>query len=59
MEDFSDPGGTRLGKSAVRRGWLLVLLVMAIFIALTKIFPSQPASPTVASPPGDVAKPSH
>lgn len=59
MEDFSDPRGTRLSKSAVRRGWLLVLLVMAIFIALTKIFPSQPTSPTVAPQATDATPPSH
>jgi hypothetical protein len=49
----------RLDKSTLRRGWLLVLLVMAVFIALTKIFPSEPTSPTVASQSSDVAKPSH
>jgi hypothetical protein len=46
MEDFTDPRGARLNKSALRRGWLLVLLVMAAFIALTKVFPSRPATPT-------------
>jgi len=59
MEDFTDPRSNRLEKSTLRRGWLLVLLVMAVFIALTKIFPSQPTSPTVASQPSDVAPPSH
>lgn len=63
-EDFTDPRDTRLDRLAVRRGWLVLLVIMAIFIALTKIFPSQPAAPTTAPQLTDFqqrdgAKPSH
>ncbi|HTY66758.1 MAG TPA: hypothetical protein VMH36_08910 [Alphaproteobacteria bacterium] len=59
MEDLTDPRSSRLDKSTLRRGWLLVLFVMAIFIALTKIFPSQPTSPRVAPQAADTTPASH
>ena len=59
MEDFTDPRGTNLDKFTVRRGWLVLLVIMGIFIALTKIFPSQPENPATAPRLSDVAKPGH
>ncbi|MBV8534597.1 MAG: hypothetical protein JO128_03330 [Alphaproteobacteria bacterium] len=59
MEDFTDPRSSRAEKLAVRRSLLLVLAVMAIFIALTKIFPGQPADPTGVPQLTDLTKPSH
>jgi hypothetical protein len=56
MEDFTDPRTTRLDKITVRRGWLILLLIMLGFIALTKVFPGAPPSP---APVTGVAKPSH
>lgn len=49
----------RQDKLAVRRSILIVLAIMAIFVALTKIFPDAP-TPRLAAPQlTDVAKPSH
>ena len=49
----------RQDKLTVRRSILLVLAVMAIFVALTKVFPDGPA-PRAAPPQlTDVAKPAH
>jgi hypothetical protein len=61
-EDFTDPRGARMHKSAVKRSLLLVLAIMVIFIALTKILPGQSAR-TIPQLTGlqdrDAAKPSH
>jgi len=64
MEDLTDPRGRGLDKASLRRGWLLVLVIMLAFIALTKIFPSAPSSPQAPAQLTDVqaqdgAKPSH
>ena len=59
MEDFTDPRGNRLDKFTVRRGWLILFAILAIFIALTKVFPSRPASHTATQQLTDVDKPSH
>jgi len=41
--------GEMLERSTVRRGWLLVLVLMLAFIALTRIFPNAPVSPDTPS----------
>lgn len=55
LPDFSDPSehGEKLERSTIRRGWLLVLILMLCFIALTKIFPGQTVRPV--SPPPQMA----
>lgn len=50
----------RLAKSTLRRGWLLVLLVMVVFIILTKVFPAgETGGPTPPLPAAGAAAPSH
>jgi hypothetical protein len=50
----------RFEKSALRRGWLLVLVVMVIFIVLTKVFPAREAPDRAPPVPlTGVTAPSH
>ena len=50
----------RFEKSALRRGWLVVLLIMVIFIVLTKVFPAGEAPDRAPPAPlTGVAAPSH
>lgn len=51
LPDFTDPyeHGEVIDKSTIRRGWLLVLVIMLIFVGLAKLFPND-APPTPAQP---------
>lgn len=49
----------QMDKSAVRRGWLLILAIMVAFIALTKIFPDTQHNPSPAQQISEQAKPAH
>lgn len=50
----------RFEKSTLRRGWLVVLLIMVVFIILTKVFPAgETRSPTPSAAVTGTAAPSH
>lgn len=56
--NFND-SDRRQDKLTVRRSLLLVLAVMAVFVALTKIFPDTPAPHTQPLSSTGIAVPSH